>query len=62
MSFPGGKVAKNPRANAGNAEVMQIPPPGVGMAPTPAVLLGKPHGQRSLVGCSPWGSQRVGRG
>ena len=23
--------------------------------PTPVVLPGKPHGQRSLVGCSPWG-------
>ena len=23
--------------------------------PTPALLPGKPHGQRSLVGCSPWG-------
>ena len=23
--------------------------------PTPVLLLGKPHGQRSLVGCSPWG-------
>ena len=25
------------------------------MAPTPALLPGKPHGWRSLVGCSPWG-------
>ena len=25
------------------------------MAPTPVVLPGKSHGQRSLVGCSPWG-------
>ena len=23
--------------------------------PTPVLLPGKPHGQRSLVGCSPWG-------
>ena len=23
--------------------------------PTPVLLLGKPHGRRSLVGCSPWG-------
>ena len=23
--------------------------------PTPVVLLGEPHGQRSLEGCSPWG-------
>ena len=25
--------------------------------PTPALLPGKPHGQRSLVGCSPWGRE-----
>ena len=25
------------------------------MAPTPVLLPGKFHGQRSLVGCSPWG-------
>ena len=25
------------------------------MAPTPVLLPGKSHGQRSLVGCSPWG-------
>ena len=24
------------------------------MAPTPVLLPGKSHGQRSLVGCSPW--------
>ena len=28
--------------------------------PSPVFLHGKPHGQRSLVGYSPWGSQRVG--
>ena len=25
--------------------------------PTPVLLLRKPHGQRSLVGCSPWGHE-----
>ena len=25
--------------------------------PTPVVLPGKSHGQRSLVGCSPWGHE-----
>ena len=25
------------------------------LAPTPVLLPGKPHGRRSLVGCSPWG-------
>ena len=27
------------------------------MAPTPALLPGKSHGRRSLVGCSPWGQE-----
>ena len=27
------------------------------MAPTPVLLPGKPHGRRSLVGCSPWGHE-----
>ena len=25
--------------------------------PTPVLLLGKSHGRRSLVGCSPWGRE-----
>ena len=25
--------------------------------PTPVLLAGKSHGQRSLVGCSPWGGE-----
>ena len=28
--------------------------------PTPVLLPGKCHGQRSLVGYSPWGRERVG--
>ena len=28
--------------------------------PLPVFLLGKPHGQRSLVGYNPWGLKRVG--
>ena len=27
--------------------------------PTPVLLPGKPHGQRSLVGCSPWGREEL---
>jgi len=38
-------VVKNPPANAGDA----------GSIPTPVLLPGEPHGQRSLEGCSPWG-------
>ena len=30
---------------------------GDGWQPTPVLLPGKPHGQRSLVGYSPWGSK-----
>ena len=29
----------------------------IAMAPTPVPLPGKSHGQRSLVGCSPWGRE-----
>ena len=29
------------------------------MAPTPVLLPGKSHGQRSLVGCSPWGREEL---
>ena len=27
--------------------------------PTPVLLPGKPHGRRSLVGCSPWGHEEL---
>ena len=33
--------------------------PGEGWQPTPLFLLGKSHGQRILVGDSPWGRRRV---
>ena len=29
------------------------------LSPTPVLLPGKSHGQRSLVGCSPWGHQEL---
>ena len=29
------------------------------MAPTPVLLPGKSHGQRSLVGCGPWGCEEL---
>ena len=31
-----------------------------GMLPTPVFFPGESHGQRSLVGYSPWGHRRVG--
>ena len=56
--FSGGVVIKNPPANAGDAGLMpgSVRFPGV----TPVFLLGKFHGQGSLVGYSPWGCKRVG--
>ena len=51
MSFPGGYLIKNPRANAGDA----VSIPGVGKIPwrrkwqpTPIFLPGELHGQRRL--------------
>ena len=59
--FPGGTVGKNLPANAGDARDAGLIP-GLGRfpwsrkwQPTPIFLPGKSHGQRSLVGYSPWG-------
>ena len=51
--FPDGSVVKNPLANAGDtgSTLGQEDP----LQPTPVVLPGKSHGQRSLLGYSPWG-------
>ena len=60
MGFPGGTVVKIMPTSAGNARDLGLIP-GSGrsleynMATTPVLLPGKFHGQRSLVGCSPWG-------
>ena len=59
--FPGGSVVKNLPDIAGDAVLI----PGLGRwrrkrQPTPVFLPGKSHGQRSLVGCSPWGHIREG--
>ena len=63
MGFPGGSVVKNPPANAGDVGSIL----GLGKIPwkrkwqpSPVLLPGKPHGQRSLVGFSPWDRKRVG--
>ena len=65
IGFPGGSVVKNPPANAGDAKDMGLIPgsdpwggkiPWSGKwQPAPVFLPGKFHGQRSLVGYSPWG-------
>ena len=56
--FPGDSVVKNLPANAGEVGSILGPgrSPGEGNNnPPPVFLPGKSHGQRSLVGCSPWG-------
>ena len=56
--FPHSSVGKESACNAGGLGSI----PGSGRSPgegngnsTPVFLPGKPHGQRSLVGYSPWG-------
>ena len=63
--FPGGAVVKKPPANAGNGgDKGSIPGSGRSpwrkkWQPTPIFLPGKSHGQRSLVGYSPWGCKEL---
>ena len=61
--FPGGSAGKESASNAGNLSSI----PGLGRTlggghgnPLQYSCLENPHGQRSLVGYSPWGSQTVG--
>ena len=57
LGFPGDPVLKNPSANRRlgfDLWVGKIPWRRE-WQPTPIFFPGKPHGQRSLVGCSPWG-------
>ena len=62
MAFPGGSVVKNPFANAGDMGLVpESGRSGEGNG-TPTFLPGKSYGQRSLVGCSPWGHKRVRHG
>ena len=64
-SFPGGTVVKNPPASAGDGwDIGSVPglgrsPGGAHGNPLQCSCLKKSHGQRSLVGYSPGGSQRV---
>ena len=63
LGFSGGSDGKESVCNAGDSgSVSGLGiSPGVGngtekaMAPHPVLLPGKSHGQRSLVGCCPWG-------
>ena len=63
LGFPGGSVVKNPPAKR-EPQVWSLcleDPLEKKMATTAVFLLGKSHGQRGLVGYSPWGwKRRVG--
>ena len=60
LGFPGCPVMKNPphRTRGLDPWVRKTPWRRAGQ-PTPVVLPGKSHGQRSLAGYSPWGHKRL---
>ena len=60
VGFPGGSVVKNlpAKQEMGDPSLGWEDPLEKGMATTPIFLPGKIHGQRSLMGYSPWGSRR----
>ena len=59
---PCSSVSKESACSAGDPGSI----PGLGRSrgrkwqPTPVSLPGKSHGQRSLVGCNPWGRKELG--
>ena len=58
-------VVRNPPARAGGIRdtvqsLGREDPLEEGMATHPSILPGESHGQRNLVGYSPWGCKRVG--
>ena len=57
MGFPGGSGVKNLPANTGDAgSILGLETsPGVGDGNSPVFLPEKSHGQRKLVGYTPWG-------
>ena len=56
VDFPGGSAVKNPPANAvERIRSLDLLPWRREWQPTPIFLPGESHGQRSLVGYSPWG-------
>ena len=63
MGFPGGSDGKESTCNAGDPGLIHgsgRPSQRRKWQPTPVLLPGISHGQRSLEGYSPWGSHRVG--
>ena len=63
--FPGGACGKEPTCQRRRLKRLEFNPwvekiPGRrAWQPTPVFLPGKPHGQRSLVGYSPWGCKEL---
>ena len=61
-------MVKNPPANAGDIKGLGFDPWVRKIPwrrkwqPTPVFLPGKSHGQRNLVGYSPWGHKGIGHG
>ena len=58
LGFPGGSDGKESACNVGNLDFipgLEGSPGGEHANPLQYSCLGNPHGQRSLVGCSPWG-------
>ena len=60
MGFSGGSGVKNPSRDMGLIPGSGRFPQRKKRQPTPVFLPGKSHGQRNLVGYSPWGCKRVG--
>ena len=64
MGFPGGSNGKESTCNAGDLswipELRSSPGGGHGN-PIQCSCLENPHGQRSLVGCNPWGHKKSER-
>ena len=63
MGFPGGSDGKGSARNAGDPGLILgsggSPPWKREWLPTPVVLPGEFHGQRNLVGYSPWGRKEL---
>ena len=65
MGFPGGASGKEPACQRRRCERRGFDPwvrkilQGRAWQPTPVFLPGEPHGQRSLVGYSPWGRKEL---
>ena len=59
--FPGDlpDLGIEPRSPALQADSLPAEPPGKNWQPTPVFLPGESHGQRSLVGYSPWGHKEL---